>query len=152
MTSARTPNAKNHESLADMASRFVSVADLPWEETRFKGVTGKTLLVDKETGLVTVLLKMEPGSGLPDHEHVLIEQTYVLEGHLVCAEGECGPGDFVWRPSGSRHTAWSPNGGLMLAMFQVPNKFFDKDGETDMLNQDWAAAWGKTATVQALRG
>ena len=30
---------------------------------------------------------MAPGATLPDHEHVLIEQTYVLEGSLVDKEG-----------------------------------------------------------------
>jgi hypothetical protein len=36
-------------------------------------------------------------------------------------------GDFVWRPAGSCHSAWCPEGGLMLAIFQVPNKFFGTD-------------------------
>ena len=83
---------------------------------------------------------------------MLIEQTYVIDGHLVCGEGECKKGDFVWRPAGSRHEAWSPDGGIMLAMFQVPNKFYHGADETDMLHQDWDAAWGSTATFQALRG
>lgn len=31
----------------------------------------------------------------------------------------------------------------MLAMFQVPNRFYRADGTTtDMLGQDWATAWG----------
>src|SRR5439155_8824170 len=34
----------------------------------------------------------------------------------------------VWREQGSRHVAWCPEGGLMLAIFQVPNKFFEADG------------------------
>ena len=46
--SAATPNAKSHESLAPLASRFVEVAKLPWEKTRFAGVEMKTLLVDRE--------------------------------------------------------------------------------------------------------
>ena len=70
---------------------------------------------------------------LPDHEHVNIEQTYVLEGSLVDKEGpaqgiECKAGEFIWREQGSRHVAWCPEGGLMLAIFQVPNKFFEADG------------------------
>ena len=73
---------------------------------------------------MAALMRMAPGAELPGHEHMLIEQTYVLEGHLVCPEGECDGGDFVWRPAGSRHKAWSPKGGLFLAMFQVPKKFF----------------------------
>jgi anti-sigma factor ChrR (cupin superfamily) len=143
--SAITPNAKNHGSLPPMASRFVQVAALPWEKTRFAGVEQKTLVFDRETGVVTSLLRFAPGAKLPDHEHVLTEQTYVLEGSLVCGEGECKAGEFVWRPAGSRHEAWAgPQGGLMLAMFQIPNKFFEADGrETDVTGQDWNAAWSK---------
>ncbi|MBI2750250.1 MAG: cupin domain-containing protein [Burkholderiales bacterium] len=143
--SANTPNAKNHAGLAPLASRFVDVAALPWEPTRFPGVEAKTLIVDRESGLATVLMRMSPGAKLPDHEHVLIEQTYVLEGSLVCGEGECKAGEFVWRPAGSRHEAWGgPNGGLMLAMFQIPNRFYEADGrETDVTGEDWDAAWAK---------
>jgi anti-sigma factor ChrR (cupin superfamily) len=143
--SGATPNASKHGQLPPLASRFVEVAALPWEKTRFPGVETKTLLVDRETGVVTSLLKFAPGARLPDHEHVLIEQTFVLEGSLVCGEGECKAGDFVWRPAGSRHQAWAgPQGGLMLGMFQVPNKFFETDGrETDVTGQDWNAAWSK---------
>ena len=143
--SADTPNARNHTGLAPLASRFVDVAALPWEPTRFPGVEAKTLIVDPETGLATVLMRMAPGAKLPDHEHVLIEQTYVLEGSLVCGEGECKAGEFVWRPAGSRHEAWGgPNGGLMLAMFQIPNRFYEADGrETDTGGADWNAAWAK---------
>ena len=142
--SGATPNAKNHASLAPLASRFVEVAKLPWEKTRFAGVEMKTLLVDRETGVVTALMKFAPGARLPDHEHVLIEQTYVLEGSLICGEGECKAGDYVWRPAGSRHVAWAgAQGGLMLAIFQIPNKFHEKDGrETDVLGQDWDENWG----------
>jgi len=143
--SGATPQAKNHSSLAPLASRFVEVASLPWEKTRFAGVEMKTLLVDRETGVVTSLMKFAPGARLPDHEHVLIEQTYVLEGSLLCGEGECKAGDFVWRPAGSRHEAWAgPQGGVMLAMFQIPNRFHENDGrELDVLGQDWEMAWGK---------
>lgn len=143
--SGATPNATSHAGLPALASRFVEVATLPWEKTRFAGVEAKTLLVDRESGIVTSLMKFAPGARLPDHEHVLIEQTYVLEGSLVCGEGECKAGDYVWRPAGSRHEAWAgPEGGLMLAIFQIPNRFFEPDGrETDASGQDWDAAWSK---------
>jgi anti-sigma factor ChrR (cupin superfamily) len=128
-----------------MASRFVDAARLPWHKSAYPGVETKALLVDRDTGLMTLLMKMAPGARLPDHEHVEIEQTYVLEGSLVCGEGECKAGEFVWRPAGSRHEAWAgPEGGLMLAMFQAPNKFFQADGRvTDFLGNDWNAAWGR---------
>jgi anti-sigma factor ChrR (cupin superfamily) len=140
-----TPKALKHAELPPLASRFVDVAGLPWERTRFAGVEMKTLLIDRDKGLLTALMKFGPNARLPDHEHVLIEQTYVLEGSLVCGEGVCRAGEFVWRPAGSRHEAWAgPEGGLMLAMFQIPNRFYEADGrETDPMGQDWNEAWGK---------
>ena len=144
--SAVTPNSQQHAQLPPMASRFVDVAGLPWEKTRYAGVEQKTLLVDRMSGLMTALMKMAPGARLPDHEHVKIEQTYVLEGTLVCGEGMSKAGEFVWRPAGSRHEAWAgPQGGLFLAMFQLPNKFFQADGRvTDFLGNDWDKAWART--------
>jgi anti-sigma factor ChrR (cupin superfamily) len=134
----------SHPNLPPLASRFVDVEHLPWEKTRYPGVETKTLLVDRKSGLLTLLMKMAPGAKLPDHEHVEIEQTYVLEGSLVCGEGECKAGEFVWRPAGSRHDAWAgAQGGLMLAMFQIPNRFYEADGrETDFLGHDWQKTWG----------
>ena len=120
-----TPNAKNHEGLAALASRYVDVASLPWTPTRFKGVDMKLLMEDKETGLSTALVRFAPGATLPDHEHVELEQTFVLEGSLEDHEGAATVGNYVWRPAGSRHDAHAPNGCLALSFFLKPNKFFD---------------------------
>ena len=115
---------------ADTHSHLVRPDSMEWQKTRFPGCEAKTLLFDRKTGLMTALMRFAPGAALPDHEHVNIEQTYVLEGSLVDKEGpaqgiECKAGEFIWREQGSRHVAWCPQGGLMLAIFQVPNKFFD---------------------------
>ena len=125
-------------------SHLVQPQSMDWQQTRFPGCEAKTLLFDKQTGLMTALMRFEPGAVLPDHEHVKIEQTYVLEGSLMCPEGECRAGQFVWRPAGSRHHAWAgPQGGLFLAIFQAPNKFFQADGSvTDFLGRDWQKTWG----------
>jgi anti-sigma factor ChrR (cupin superfamily) len=132
---------------ADLHARVVRPANMEWQKTRFPGCEIKTLLFDPASGLVTVLTRFTPGAVLPDHEHVKIEQTYVIEGRLVDTEGpdaglDVGPGEFVWRPAGSRHVATAPEGGLMLAMFQIPNKFYERDGRvTDSNGQDWERAW-----------
>lgn len=128
----------------DKLSRHVRPQEMPWDKMRFPGCETKTLFFDPATGMATVLVRMQPGATLPDHEHALIEQTYVLSGSLVDKEGpdaglEVGPGEFVWRPAGSRHVAWSPKGGEMIAIFQVPNKFFDQAGRvTDANGKDWS--------------
>ncbi len=131
-------------------SHHVKPAAMEWKPTRFAGCEVKTLLAEPKTGLMTALMRFAPGAVLPDHEHVQIEQTYVLEGRLVDKEGpaagiECKAGEFIWREPGSRHVAWCPDGGLMLAIFQVPNKFYEKDGRvTDPAGKLWDEVWGHT--------
>jgi len=140
--------AAKAKSKVDEHSHLLRPTAMEWQKTRFPGCEVKTLLSDPKTGLVTALMRFAPGAVLPDHEHVNIEQTYVIEGKLVDKEGpaaglEVGPGEYVWREAGSRHVAWCPEGGLMLAMFQVPNKFFEKDGRvTDASGADWDSIWG----------
>ena len=137
---------------ADEHSHLVRPAEMEWRKTRFPGCEVKTLLFDPKTGLVTTLFKLDPGAVLPDHEHVEIEQTYMLEGHLVDKEGpaagvEAKKGEFIWREPGSRHSAWAPEGGLMLAIFQVPNKFYEEDGRvTDLSGKLWDELWGHTGS------
>jgi anti-sigma factor ChrR (cupin superfamily) len=144
MTAAVARKAKSE----DLRSHHLRPDEMPWQKTRFPGCEVKPLLVDAESGLATLLFKMAPGAVLPDHEHVLIEQTYVLEGSLADKEGtdagvEVGAGEFVWRPAGSRHTAWSPKGGTFIAIFQIPNKFYEADGHvTDAAGKDWDEVWG----------
>src|SRR5215813_8230141 len=91
-------------------SHLVRPAEMEWQKTRFPGCEAKTLLFDHRTGLMTALMRFAPGAVLPDHEHVNIEQTYVLEGSLVDKEGpakgiECKAGEFIWREAHSRHVA-----------------------------------------------
>ena len=84
--------------LGALASRYISVSNLPWKPTGHPGVEMKVLLEDKESGLLTALFRWQPGAVLPLHEHVEIEQTYMLEGSIIDDEGEVKKGDFVWRP------------------------------------------------------
>jgi anti-sigma factor ChrR (cupin superfamily) len=134
----------------DEHSHVVKPAEIDWKPARFPGCEVKTLMMDPKTGLMTALMRFAPGAVLPDHEHVNIEQTYVLEGRLVDKDGpaagiEAKAGEFIWREPGSRHSAWTPEGGLMLAIFQVPNKFYEKDGRvTDPSGQIWDEVWGHT--------
>ena len=128
---AVTPFLSGQESLEPLASRFVNVAGLPWKQTKIDGVEMKILLEDPATGLMTALVRFAPGAKLPPHEHVDIEQSYVLEGSLADPEGETTAGNYVWRPAGSRHVAWSPNGALVLAMYLRPNIFLEEHAGED---------------------
>ena len=120
---AHTPFLAGENELPALASRYVPVESLPWKPTPTPGIDMKILLQDKDSGLLTALFRWEPGTELALHEHVEIEQTYVLEGSIVDEEGEVRKGDFVWRPQGNRHLARSPAGALVLSFFLKPNRF-----------------------------
>ena len=89
---------------------------------------GQVLMEDKETGITTSLTRFAPGATLPDHEHVMLEQSFILEGSLSDHEGTATAGNYVWRPGGSRHDAYSKDGCIALGFFLKPNKFFDMGG------------------------
>jgi anti-sigma factor ChrR (cupin superfamily) len=118
-----TPAPKTIVNPPELASHFVAVNDMPWSKTDFPGIEMKVLYADKATGASTILFKMDPGAVVPLHEHTALEQTYVLSGSLKDDEGECGPGEYVWRPGGNRHIAHAPNGAVFISFFLKPNKF-----------------------------
>lgn len=130
---AVTPMLKDQEALDPLASRYVDVAALPWKPTPCEGIDMKILLEEEDTGLMTALFRWAPGSSLALHEHVEIEQSYILEGSIMDDEGVATAGNFVWRPAGNRHAAHSPNGALLLAMFLKPNIFLADELEGTQL-------------------
>lgn len=119
----QTPFLPNEAALAPLASRYVEVDALPWKPTPTLGVDMKILMQDQETGLLTALFRWAPGTALDLHEHVEVEQTWVISGSIVDEEGEVRAGNFVWRPAGNRHLARSPEGALVLSFFLKPNRF-----------------------------
>jgi len=124
---ATTPGMKGQDRLTALASRYVDVDELPWKPTPCPGIDMKVLVEDPATGLLTALFRWQPGAELTLHEHVEIEQTFVLEGSLADEEGEVTAGNYVWRPKGNRHSARSPHGALVLSMFLKPNIFLSDD-------------------------
>jgi len=106
-------------SLRTLASRFIDTDSVPWIETS-PGNKMKVIYHDPTTEMLTILSKLEPGSGIPPHVHEDLEQTFILEGSLVDDEGECTAGNFVIRPKGSRHAPTAPHGCTMLVFFLKP--------------------------------
>lgn len=120
---AVTPFLPNADKLGPLDSVNVDVEALPWKATPTPGIDMKILMEEPETGLLTAIFRWSPGSELSMHEHVEIEQSYVLDGEFEDEDGVYTKGNFVWRPKGHRHTARSPKGALVLCFFQKPNKF-----------------------------
>ncbi len=86
---ASTPFHPQHEKLAEDASRYVDVASIPWKPTLTPGIDMKVLMQDEASGLLTALFRWAPGTQLPLHEHVEIEQTYVLKAASSTTRAKC---------------------------------------------------------------
>ena len=72
-----------------------------WKPAGVPGVTYKKLYFDRPAGLVTKLVRMEPGTVYPAHRHSRTEQCLVLEGDLIHDDHAYHPGDFTWAQAGS---------------------------------------------------
>lgn len=119
--------AEEQERLDPLSSRYVDVDAMEWQPTPTEGIHMKVLMKDEANGRLTALIRWSPGASLALHRHNDIEQSYILEGSLCDHEGECKAGQFVWRPAGSEHRAWSPNGAVLLAIFLKPNTFLESE-------------------------
>lgn len=112
-------------SLGTLASRFINTDSVPWIDMG-PGNKMKVIYHDPATDMLTILARLEPGSGIPPHVHEDLEQTFVLEGSLVDEEGACTAGNFVIRAKGSRHAPTAPNGCTMLVFFLKPTAALKK--------------------------
>lgn len=104
-------------AVSDIAlDQFVSIhaADGEWLEVE-EGILLKTLYVDRASGIATSIVKMTAGTALPAHQHLGVEQFYVIEGDCNVAGQRLGPGDYHRAATGSKHdTTYTVDGTLFL--------------------------------------
>lgn len=91
-----------------------------WKSTGFAGVTYRKLYFDKSTGLMTTLLKLEPGSKWPGHHHRKAEQCLILEGEIRHPDGTFRAGDFIWAEVGSTDPLTTTVTGALLLIISDP--------------------------------
>jgi anti-sigma factor ChrR (cupin superfamily) len=79
------------------------------------GIQIKPLFNDQFNKTVTTLMRMQPGSSLPEHKHIGVEQCYVISGEMIVGETHYVAGDFfVAMPDTIHKTVTSEIGGLIL--------------------------------------
>ncbi|HEY6991214.1 MAG TPA: cupin domain-containing protein [Bryobacteraceae bacterium] len=79
--------------------RLLRASDSPWIPIGVPGVEVRLL-----DGKKTLLVRMQPGSIFPEHEHKQVEQCYVIEGSVTDSDGMTAhAGDFVSMPAGITH-------------------------------------------------
>lgn len=107
----------------DDAGEFVSIrsSEGRWREL-MEGVLLKKLHVDPATGITTSLVRMMPGTALPIHQHIGVEQFYVIEGDCQVAGQELTSGDYHRAETGSTHQTTSTVGGTLLLLI-APERY-----------------------------
>jgi anti-sigma factor ChrR (cupin superfamily) len=112
----------DREFLDDLLAR-VGRGDVAWEVFR-PGVEIHRLWGDP-AGASAALLRYAPGASVPRHEHQGVEHIHVLTGAQRDDRGSYSAGAHVVNPPGSDHAVESPEGCVVLAVWEQPNKFLD---------------------------
>lgn len=93
--------------------------DIEWKPSTFaSGLFVKDIAV--AGGSEMQILRFEPGTRLPLHEHECPEFIYVLEGELVVAGQRLGPGWASVANAGSVHADVHSDAGCMLVLVDRP--------------------------------
>jgi anti-sigma factor ChrR (cupin superfamily) len=106
--------ARDSATIDKNGMRFMLSNLMPWEGTAIKGIETKVLFRDAANGMVTVLVRMAPGTNGPRHRHAAVEESYVLEGDVTISGVEMKPGDYCRAEPGSVHTGISTRGGCQF--------------------------------------
>lgn len=78
------------------------------------GVTRKVLREDPGAGRMSCLIRMLPGTVIPNHGHSQVEECLVLEGDVLVGEQHMGVGDWHIALPGSTHRDFRTISGCLL--------------------------------------
>jgi anti-sigma factor ChrR (cupin superfamily) len=82
---------------------MVDLNSITWQPTRYEGIFVNILRRDEQTRDGTVLIRMQPGCGYPAHQHLGLEEVFILQGGYRDQKGEHRAGEYVLNEAGSAH-------------------------------------------------
>ena len=97
--------------------QLVEDPSLRWELLR-EGIEISLIYSTGETGPRAAFLRYAPGARLERHRHGGYEHILVLSGSQIDDRGEYQAGTLIVHPPGSSHSITSPNGCLVLAIWE----------------------------------
>lgn len=110
----------------DLSVRAVAdTAQMPWAPSPSGSVWRKRvhLVGPPESGQVTSVVRYEPHSRFPAHDHPEGEEIFVLEGVFSDEHGNWPAGTFLLNPEGFRHAPFSEPGCLLFVKLrQFPGR------------------------------
>lgn len=103
----------------------VDTAALEWAPSPSRSVWRKRvhLVGPAEAGQVTSIVRYEPSSSFPAHDHPDGEEIFVLDGVFSDEHGDWPAGTYLLNPEGFRHTPFSREGcKLFVKLRQYPGR------------------------------
>jgi anti-sigma factor ChrR (cupin superfamily) len=111
--------------IADLFTIASRQDQLPWEPFR-PGIEIYPLYQNPETRSQTALLRYQPGATVPSHEHLGAEHIIVLSGSQRDHHGEYTAGTLAINPPGSDHQVSSPEGCIVLIIWEKPVLIYEE--------------------------
>ncbi len=120
----------------------VHTAAMDWQPSPGAGVWRKRLELRgaPESGRVTSLVRYDPGSHFPPHEHPDGEEILVLEGIFADEHGSYPAGTYLLNPQGFRHAPRSEQGCVLL----VKLRQYPGGDRSHRVVDSNTAAWGQS--------
>jgi anti-sigma factor ChrR (cupin superfamily) len=110
----------------ELSTMLVHSQESEWKFSA-PGVSKKILRYDEPSGEMTLLLKFEPNSTYPAHNHPGGEEIFILEGDLRVGRDELGVGDYLYTPPDGKHAVSSRSGCLLFIRLAKPIELLNKD-------------------------
>ncbi len=83
------------------------------------GVLGKLINVDPSKGMITTMIRIEPGARIPAHFHLQgAEAHFVVSGDFIENGVSYGPGTFFTHPKGAIHGPHESTTGCWILTVQ----------------------------------
>ncbi len=92
---------------------------LPWQSFR-PGVEIARVYNSPDNGPSMAFLKYQPNASVPLHMHGGYEHIFILKGSQLDPSGEQHAGTVVINPPGSSHRVASPQGCIVLIIWDKP--------------------------------
>lgn len=109
----RTGLLARARALTAVQAHTVRAAEGGWR-TVLPGIEVKTLLYDTGGGMVSFLLRAQPGAKLPAHGHRAYEECLVLEGEFTMGDHVLRAGDFQAGHPGEQHPVATTRTGALV--------------------------------------
>ena len=95
--------------------------EVKWRATPYVGVSYRSLFIDRETKMHTLILRLQPGAVYPRHRHTRPEQCLVLSGDVENEAVSMKAGDFEWMAGETIHNSLTTRGGCELLIIASLN-------------------------------